>query len=197
MMNRTRHAVAVAGCWLLLAALTAWAYWPGLSGPPVLDDRVNLAPLQSIEDSADYFADLVATSRDLHLAIQHGTATIAPSLTPFKERETLVFAAQMDRDLQQAVYHVLQTFVSRLGVQSFNLALYQPPLSDTPEDWQGFPFVVRVLDRGSLQSTTSDIGELKTKLKDVATINLAKIVTVFLKAHPPVFRFRAGFNRFH
>lgn len=108
-----------------------------------------------------YFSDLVAVSRDLDLAVDLGTATIAPSLTPFKEKETLIFAAKMDDDLKQAVCHVLETFVSRLGVQSFNLALYQPPLSDTPEDWQDFPFVIRVLDRGSLESTTSDVGAME------------------------------------
>ncbi len=108
-----------------------------------------------------YFADLISVARTLHIAVDHGSATIVPSLTPFKEKETLVFAEQMGQDLAHALYHLLETLVCRLGVQSFNLALYQPPLGDTPEDWQGFPFVVRVLDRGSLQSTTSDVGAME------------------------------------
>lgn len=108
-----------------------------------------------------YFADLIAVCRDLDLATDHGTATIVPSLTPFKEKEVLVFASQMGDDLSSALYHVLATFVHRLGVQSFNLALYQPPLCDVPEDWSGFPFIVRVLDRGNLHSTTSDVGAME------------------------------------
>jgi galactose-1-phosphate uridylyltransferase len=110
---------------------------------------------------ADYFADIVAVHRALHLAVEHGSATIIPSLTPFKERETLIIATQMGDDLKCAIYHLLATLVRRLGMQSFNLALYQPPLGDVPENWQGFPFVVRVLDRGSLQSTTTDIGAME------------------------------------
>ncbi len=110
---------------------------------------------------SDYFADLLAVHHALGLAIPHGTATILPSLTPSKERETLILAPQLDVDLKSALYHVLSTLVVQLGVQSFNLALYQPPLSPTAEDWNGFPFLFRILDRGSLQQVTSDVGALE------------------------------------
>lgn len=109
----------------------------------------------------DYFDDLLALYHALDLAVDHGTATIFPSLTPFKEKETHIVARHLDRDLKSALYLVLSTFVERLGVQSFNLALYQPPLSGTPEDWSGFPFVFRILDRGRLQSNTSDMGAME------------------------------------
>ena len=56
---------------------------------------------------------------------------------------------------------LLGTFVGQLGVQSFNLVLYQPPLSSTGEDWSGFPFVVRILDRGSTRTTPSDVGSME------------------------------------
>jgi len=109
----------------------------------------------------DYFADLVAIHRALGLAVDHGAAAILPSLTPFKEKETHIVAQRLDDDLKRALYYVLRTFVDRLGVQSFNLALYQPPLADTPEDWSGFPFIFRILDRGSLDSSTSDVGAME------------------------------------
>lgn len=109
----------------------------------------------------DYFSDLVAAHRALGLAVDHGTAVILPSLTPFKEKETHVIGSLLDDDCKSALYHVLSTFVEKLGVQSFNLALYQPPLSDTSEDWEGFPFVFRILDRGNLTSNTSDAGAME------------------------------------
>lgn len=132
---------------------------------------------------ADYFADLITVSRALHLAVDHRTATILPSLTPFKEKETLIIARQMGDDLKSAIYHLLTTLVYRLGVQSFNLAIYQPPLSDTLEDWQGFPFVVRVLERGSLQSTTSDIGAMEIFAQSVVSSDPFE-VTRALQARP-------------
>jgi galactose-1-phosphate uridylyltransferase len=118
---------------------------------------------------ADYFADLIQVHRSLGLAIPHGAATILPSLTPVKEKETLVLAPHLDGDAKAAVYRVLKTFVSDLGVQSFNLALYQPPLAATPEDWEAFPFVFRILDRGRLESRASDLGALEILAQSVVT----------------------------
>jgi hypothetical protein len=113
------------------------------------------------EHQADYFADLVAAHRALGLAVDHGTATILPSLTPFKEKETHIVVPHLNDDLKSALYTVLTAFIERLGVTSFNLALYQPPLADTPETWDGFPCVVRVLDRGDPSSKTSDVGSME------------------------------------
>jgi galactose-1-phosphate uridylyltransferase len=109
----------------------------------------------------NYFADLIAVHRALGLVTDRGAAAILPSLTPFKEKETHIIAPRLDDDLKQALYDVLRTFVDRLGVQSFNLALYQPPLADTPEDWNGFPLIFHILDRGSLASSTSDVGAME------------------------------------
>lgn len=109
----------------------------------------------------NYFTDLLAAHRALGLAVDHGTAVILPSLTPFKEKETHVIAPHIDDDCKSALYHVLNTFVEKLGVQSFNLAFYQPPLSRTPEDWDGFPCIFRILDRGSLNINTSDVGAME------------------------------------
>jgi hypothetical protein len=111
--------------------------------------------------SANYFSDLVAVHRALGLAVDHGTAVILPSLTPFKEKETLIVSSHLDDSCKSALYRVLNTFVERLGVQSFNLVLYQPPLANTSEDWEGFPFIFRVLDRGNLNNRTSDVGGME------------------------------------
>jgi galactose-1-phosphate uridylyltransferase len=113
------------------------------------------------ECGANYFDDLIATYRELGLAATQGTATIFPSLTPFKEKETLIIGPRLDNDLKSALSKVLHTFLEQLGVQSFNLALYQPPLGRTPEDWSGFPFIFRILDRGDLGNKTSDVGAME------------------------------------
>jgi len=110
---------------------------------------------------ANYFDDLVAVYRALGLAVDQGRAAIFPSLTPFKEKESWIIAPRLDEDLKGAVYRLLRTFVEKLGVQSFNLALYQPPLARVAEDWSGFPFIVRLLDRGELSSRTSDVGAME------------------------------------
>lgn len=109
----------------------------------------------------NYFADLIATHQALGLAVDHGTITILPSLTPFKEKETHIIAPALEDNLSSAIYCVLRTFVERLGVRSFNLALYQPPLAATAESWDGFPIIVRLVDRGDLDAKTADIGAME------------------------------------
>ncbi len=110
---------------------------------------------------SDYFQDLISVHRSLGLAIPHGTATILASLTPVKEKEVQVIARRLDADAKAAVYRVLRVLIGKLGVQSFNLALYQPPLAPVAEDWEAFPFVFRILDRGRLESRASDLGALE------------------------------------
>jgi hypothetical protein len=149
---------------------------------------------------SDYFADLAAVHRALGLALEHGSppdsksspdrrsppdrrsspdrrsALILPSLTPFKEMETLVIAPRLDDDLKSALYLVLRTFIDRLGVQSFNLALYQPPLAETPEDWSGFPHLLRIISRGDLSSKNSDIGAMEIFAQSVVATDPFHVV---------------------
>jgi tetratricopeptide (TPR) repeat protein len=46
--------------WLMAVGLCAWAYWPGLAGPPLLDDATNLRPLQILDEQPDLMSDVVA-----------------------------------------------------------------------------------------------------------------------------------------
>jgi galactose-1-phosphate uridylyltransferase len=113
------------------------------------------------DHGADYFEDLLAVHRALGLVQEHGAATILPSLTPAKEKETVIVAAELDHDLKSAIFLVLSTFVQHLGVQSFNLALYQPPLAPVPEGWDGFPYIARIVDRGHLYNRTADVAAME------------------------------------
>jgi hypothetical protein len=119
--------------------------------------------------NTDYFDDLLAVYRALGLAIDHGAACIFPTLTPFKERETHIVARSLDGDLKGALYRALRAFVDQLGVRSFNLVLYQPPLDPVEEDWSDFPFVVRLIDRGNPANNRSDIGSMEMFAQSVVT----------------------------
>ncbi len=125
---------------------------------------------------ANYFDDLVAVHRSLDLAIEYGTATILPSLTPLKEKETLVVSDCLDDSLKSAIAVVLSTMIEGLGVQSFNVALYQPPIAATPESWDGFPWVARIVDRGSLQSKTADVAAMELFGQSIVTTDPFRLV---------------------
>jgi galactose-1-phosphate uridylyltransferase len=124
----------------------------------------------------NYFDDLLAVHRALDLAVEHGRAAILPSLTPLKEKETLIVSQRLDNDLKSAIALVLSTMIEGLGVQSFNVALYQPPLADTPENWAGFPHVARIVDRGSLQSKTADVAAMELFGQSIVTTDPFRLV---------------------
>lgn len=126
----------------------------------------------------NYFDDLVAAHRALGLAVDQGTAAILPSLTPFKEKETHIVAPACDDGLKAALYRLLRAFVEKLGVQSFNLAIYQPPLTRVDEDWSGFPIIVRALDRGDLSSRTSDVGAMEFFAQSVIATDPFRVADV-------------------
>jgi hypothetical protein len=133
----------------------------------------------------NYFDDLYTVHKALGLTLENGNTRILAYLTPIKEKEVLLISEELDQDLKDAIYKVLRSFVERLGVQSFNLALYHrpfgpaqdkpfggvypeqsrraqdKPIAEVEEDWRGFPVVVRIVDRGDPNNKTSDIGAME------------------------------------
>jgi galactose-1-phosphate uridylyltransferase len=134
---------------------------------------------------ANYFDDLIAVHRSLDLAIEHDTVTILPSLTPLKEKETLIVSRGLDDGLKSAIAVVLSTMIEALGVQSFNVALYQPPIADTPESWDGFPHVARIVDRGSLQSKTADVAAMELFGQSIITTDPYRLADALRETSVP------------
>jgi hypothetical protein len=134
---------------------------------------------------ANYFDDLYTVHKALGLTLENGHTRILAYLTPIKEKEVLLISEELDQDLKDSIYKVLKGFVERLGVQSFNLALYHKPfgevhpepcpergrrdsrraqdrpIAEIEEDWSGFPVVVRIVDRGDPNNKTADIGAME------------------------------------
>ncbi len=113
------------------------------------------------EHGADYFDDLTAVHAALGLGWTRGSVRVLASLTPTKEKETLILAPSFDGDAAEALYATLAVFRDALGVQSFNAVALLPPLRPVNEDWSGFPCVLRVVDRGPLNVKSSDIGSME------------------------------------
>lgn len=107
--------------------------------------------------------DLVKVHRDLGLASDRGDGVaILAHLTPIKERELLIVGTPgMDErhpSFTVAVADALLAFRDRLGVRSFNLALWRAPLDGS---WGDFAPIVRLVDRGDLFQRPSDIGAME------------------------------------
>lgn len=119
------------------------------------------ALLYRLAHGANYFEDLYQVHEALGLGGQVGCTRVLASLTPVKEKELLLISPSRwidDDDFRDAVSEVLDAYTRRLGVQSFNLALYQRPIDAVEEDWEGFPAMIRIVDRGEPQVRTADVG---------------------------------------
>jgi len=113
------------------------------------------------EYGSDYFEDLYGVHFSLGLGLEREGVRILSYLSPIKDKEVILLGRQLDLSLKARIYEVLACLRDQMHVASFNLALATPPLSQTEEDWTGFPVLVRIVDRGDPKSVASDIGAME------------------------------------
>lgn len=109
----------------------------------------------------NYFNDLFLAHQSLGCAFEKDGTKVIANLAPKKENEVLLFAPFVSTSLKDRIYDVLECFRDRMGITSFNLVIYTPPWSETPESWEGVPVVVRIVDRGDPSSRTADFGAME------------------------------------
>lgn len=138
---------------------------PGAHYPKV--EHLRRAALAYREQyGADYFDDLFLAHRVAGLALKAGEAKVFASLTPIKEKETwVVLPGRTGPDslaeLGAWVGRVLSCLREETRTTSFNVAAYIPPPGPAPEDWEGFPLLARVVDRGDALGHTADFGGME------------------------------------
>jgi len=108
-----------------------------------------------------YFDDLFDIHQSLGLGFRWRDIGVMSYLTPVKDGETLLVADGMSEDLQRALYRVLRARRDGRRFQSFNVALYMPPIAGVDEDWSHFPTIFRIVSRGDPMSLTTDIGAME------------------------------------
>lgn len=126
-----------------------------------------------------YFADLYKIHDALGLAWEweDGVKGMA-YLTPLKEKEIILIAPKPGAPLYHAVHKVLEKYTSLCAV-SFNLVLYLPPIAQTGEDWDGFPAIVRIVDRGDPNNKTADFGAMELYAASVVSSDPFRVAEVF------------------
>ncbi len=133
--------------------------------------------------SASYFQDLERVHRALGLQLEAAGLSILVHLTPIKEKEVLILAKGLDENAAQAVFHVLRTFRDSMGVRSFNVGVLMPPLAPVVEPWDGFPVVIRIVDRGDLATRTSDIGGMEMFAESVVASDPFAVHAALVNGH--------------
>ena len=109
----------------------------------------------------NYFDDLYRAHESLGLAFDKSGARVLSYLTPLKNSEIVIMSSSFSAPFKEEIYRTLAFYRDALGVESFNLAVATPPLGPTRENWQGFPVIAWLVDRGELANRSSDIGALE------------------------------------
>jgi len=132
---------------------------------------------------SNYFTDLFRVHHSVGCALDKGGVKIIASLTPFRDNEVILMADELNLSLKERIYEVLACLRDGMGVTNFNLGLITPPLAETEESWEGFPVMVRVVDRGNPNSRASDVGGVEIYAASVVSsdpIELARQLRQYL-----------------
>ena len=132
----------------------------------------------------NYFDALYIAHEVVGAAFERDGVRIVANLAPVKEHEVILMANEMSDELKDRVYETLACFRDRLGVNSFNLVLYRAPLAPTEESWDGFPVMVRIVDRGDPTTRTNDFGGMELYAAKVVASDPLKLARELRDALP-------------
>ena len=110
------------------------------------------------EHRTSYFADLFQAHRSVGCALEKNGVKVLSCLTPFRYNEAIIMADRLNIQFKETIADVLLCMRDKLGMNTFNLSLVTPPLAETEESWEGFPYIARIIDRGDISLQYSDMG---------------------------------------
>jgi len=128
-----------------------------------------------LETGDDYFQDIYTVYRLLGLSGSRGDAHFFASITPVKEKEVVIVSSKnpsKDDSAKKTIFNILRCFIDILGVYSFNLSISCPPLDNEDK----YPYLIRIVDRGSFLNSTADIGGMELYGSSVAADDPYKVI---------------------
>lgn len=128
------------------------------------------------EYGANYFDDLYYVHQSLGLSDKNEEIRFFANITPLKEKEVIILSENPSKDLKanKSIFKILRCFIDVMGVFSFNLSISYPPLNDEME----FPYITRIVDRGSLLKSAADMGGMELYGSSVVADDPYKIINI-------------------
>jgi len=124
---------------------------------------------------SNYFEDLYKVHSFVGCGFERDGVRVLANLAPIKENEVILMAPELSDGFKDTIYDVLACLRDRVGVTAFNLVIYTPPLAPTEESWEGFPVMVRIVDRGDPLSRTADFGAMELYAASVVSSDPLKL----------------------
>ena len=110
---------------------------------------------------SNYFEDLFSVHQALGCGFEKDGIRILSYLTPLKFSQVMLFGEAVTPAFKNQIFDLLALFRDSLKVTNFNFGLVRPPLIPTGENWQDFPCIAQIIDRGSYDSRFSDFGSFE------------------------------------
>lgn len=130
----------------------------------------------------DYFADLLAAHQALGLAFEQAGLPGFIYLSAWRAKDVWLYGRAFDDTLADALCDTLRILIDQTGIGAFNVGVVMPPLFDgseaQAEDWDGFPVIARIVDRGSPTMLSSDVGSLDIFAHQVIAMDPYSIIDV-------------------
>jgi hypothetical protein len=73
----------------------------------------------------------------------------------------------------ETIFKILRCFIDIMGVFSFNLSISCPPINH-----EELPYIIRIVDRGSLLKSTADMGGMELYGSSVVADDPYKIINI-------------------
>jgi hypothetical protein len=128
------------------------------------------------ENSDDYFQDLYQAHRSLELSHKNGDTLFFANITPIKEKEIVIISRDPSTNYKsrETIFKILRCFIDVMGVFNFNLSISCPPINNQEK----FPYITRIVDRGSLLKSTADMGGMELYGSSVVADDPYKIIKI-------------------
>ena len=127
------------------------------------------------QHGARYWDDVFAAHEALGIGRVRRGVRVMANITPLKEKECILIGDRLDTNFTSVVYETLNCLTDDLNVVSFNLVVWQPPLGASGEDWDDFPVIVRMVDRGDPLNRTADFGAMELYAASVVSSDPFKV----------------------
>jgi len=159
----------------------------------LLGREMHYAAIESLRRAAlhfeadnrqNYFDALYYAHEVVGAAFTSQGVRVLANLAPIKEHEVILITDEMSDALKDRCYDVLACYRDRLGVSAFNMVVYRPPLAPTPESWDGFPVIVRIVDRGDPVTRTNDFGAMELYAASVVASDPLQLAQTLRDALP-------------
>ncbi|MBI5680038.1 MAG: hypothetical protein HZC47_03995 [Methanobacterium sp.] len=112
------------------------------------------------KNNTDYFQDIYKIHDSLGLVHEIGDVKLYAPITPTKEKEIIINPLESpftSKNAKKVIFNILRYFIDALGVHSYNMAIYCPPLNNNSY----FPYLIKIVDRGTILKPTADIGGME------------------------------------